>query len=110
MGQISRMNRAYRFQVEFEKDFVAGSRFKVGQVLTVKEVGVGSRDGSGEEVVEWVRVQDENGVEHTLETDRRVLFDPEYSDREETVDLLKRELRIDVEEAQQRLKKADLYD
>ncbi len=110
MGQIARMNRAYRFQVEFEKDFVARSQFKVGQVLTVKDVGIGSRDGSGEEVVEWVRVQDEAGVEHILETDRGLLFDPECSDQEDAVDLLKRELKIDIEEARERLKKADLYD
>jgi hypothetical protein len=110
MGQIARMNRAFRFQVEFERDFVARSQFKVGQVLTVKDVGIGSRDGSGEEVIEWVRVQDEDGVEHTLETDRGVLFDPEYGDREDTVDLQKQELKIDAEEARKRLKKADLYD
>jgi hypothetical protein len=110
MGQISRMNRAYRFQVEFEKDFVARSQFKIGQVLTVKNVGLGSRGGSGEEVIEWVQVQEESGVEHTLETDRGILFDPEYSDREDTVDLLKQELKIDAEEARQRLKKADLHD
>jgi len=110
MGQIARMNRAYRFQVEFEKDFVARSQFKVGQVLTVKDVGIGSRDASGEEVVEWVRVQDEAGVEHILETNRGLLFDPEYSDQENAVDLLKRELKIDTEEARERLKKADLYD
>ena len=110
MGQIARMNRAYRFQVEFEKDFVARSQFKVGQVLTVKDVGIGSRDGSGEEVIEWVRVQDEAGVEHILETDRGVLFDPEYSDQEDAADLLRRELDVGTKEARQRLKKADLYD
>lgn len=110
MGQMARMNRAYRFQVEFEKDFAATSRFKIGRKLTIKDIGIGSREGSDEEITEWIRVQDEDGIEHVLETDRGFLFDPEYGEQEDTVDLLRQELNIDPEKARERLKKADLYD
>lgn len=110
MGQISRQNRAYRFMKQFEDLFVASSRFKAGQKLTVKSVGLGSREASGEEVVEFVTVQDEAGNSYTFETGRSVLFDPEYVERDDVAEILMRELGISEAEALAGLKQANLFD
>ena len=110
MGQISRQNRAYRFMEQFENLFVARSRFKSGQKLTVKSVGLGSREASGEEIVKFVTVEDEAGNSHTFETDRAMLFDPEYSERGDVVEILTRELGISEAEALAGLKQANLFD
>lgn len=110
MGHISRQNRAYRFMQQFEDLFVASSPFKPGQKLTVKSVGLGSREASGEEVVEFVTVEDESGNSYTFETNRSVLFDPEYAERDDVVEILMRELGITESEALAALRRAELFD
>jgi hypothetical protein len=107
MGQISRSNRAERFIAEFAKEYGARSDFRPGQKLTVKEVKLDSRAGAGEEVCEYLIVEDERGELHEVEVPG-IFFDPENHAPDDIVDQLVRALGLSAKEARRRITKADL--
>jgi hypothetical protein len=108
MGQISRINRSGRFIAEFEKDYVVRSAFRPGQKLVVKEVMLSNRECAGEEVCEYLVLEDDKGELHQVEVPG-ICFDPESCWQDDIVDQLVNDLGLTYQEARERMARAELF-
>lgn len=107
MGQMSRMNRASRFIDNFADILTPRLGLTSGQTLVVKDVGISTRDGGGEEVIGCVIVQLPDGSVCALEFPG-VLYDPEYSTRADVIEDLAAQFDLPREQVEQRMQDAEL--
>ena len=108
MGSASNMDRCSRFAEEFGDDYIDKAMLKVEQNLTVFDIQL-DEDFDGEGVAISYTLVDDEGNKYDLKGETG-LFDAELSTKSGVIEKLVEDLGITAEEAEARLKKADLFD